>query len=57
MARFRPDYGEGCTLARKNWSAVCLHRPPDCSHVVIGGHIVLLNRMNFQIVDVFHFEL
>lgn len=31
--------------------------PPDCEHVIIGGHIVLLNRANFQIVDVFHFEL
>lgn len=31
--------------------------PPDCEHVIIGGHVVLLNRANFQIVDVFHFEL
>jgi len=31
--------------------------PPDCEHVVIGGHLVLLNRRNFMIVDVFHFEL
>jgi Ni/Co efflux regulator RcnB len=31
--------------------------PPDCAHVIIGGHIVLLNRANFQVVDVFHFEL
>jgi hypothetical protein len=31
--------------------------PPDCEHVVIGGHIVLLNRRNFTVVDVFHFEL
>jgi len=31
--------------------------PPDCAHVLIGGHVVLLNRANFQIVDVFHFEL
>ena len=31
--------------------------PPHCEHVIIGGHIVLLNRSNFQIVDVFHFEL
>ena len=30
--------------------------PPDCSHVLISGHIVLLNTRNFQIVDVFHFE-
>jgi hypothetical protein len=31
--------------------------PPHCEHVIIGGHLVLLNRENFQIVDVFHFEL
>ena len=31
--------------------------PPDCEHVVIGGHIVLLNRRTFLIVDVFHFEI
>jgi hypothetical protein len=31
--------------------------PPDCAHVLVGGHVVLLNRANFQIVDVFHFEL
>src|SRR5215813_5958631 len=31
--------------------------PRDCSHVVIGGHIVLLNRRTFLIVDVFHFEI
>lgn len=31
--------------------------PPDCEHVIIGGHIVLLNRSNFRIVDVIHFEL
>jgi hypothetical protein len=31
--------------------------PPHCAHVFIGGHLVLLNRANFQIVDIFHFEL
>lgn len=31
--------------------------PPDCEHVVIGGHLVLLNRTNFTVVDVFHFEI
>lgn len=30
--------------------------PPDCSHVLIGGHIVLLNRRTNVVVDVFHFE-
>jgi hypothetical protein len=28
--------------------------PPDCAHVFIGGHVVLVNRVNFQVVDVFH---
>jgi hypothetical protein len=28
--------------------------PPDCAHVLVGGHIVLLNRTNL-VVDVFHF--
>lgn len=31
--------------------------PPHCEHVFIGGHLVLLDRANFQVVDVFHFEL
>lgn len=31
--------------------------PPDCAHVLIGGHLVLLNRRTNIIVDVFHFEL
>lgn len=31
--------------------------PPHCEHVFIGGHLVLVNRANFQVVDVFHFEL
>jgi hypothetical protein len=31
--------------------------PPDCEHVVIGGHVVLLNRRTFLVVDVFHLEL
>ena len=31
--------------------------PPDCAHVFIGGHVVLVNRVNFQGVDVFHLEL
>jgi hypothetical protein len=30
--------------------------PPDCAHVVVGGHIVLLNRKTNVIVDIFHFE-
>jgi Ni/Co efflux regulator RcnB len=31
--------------------------PPHCEHVFIGGHVVLLNRVNFQIVDVLHFQI
>jgi hypothetical protein len=31
--------------------------PPDCAHVLIGGHIVLLNRRSNIVVDVFHFEI
>jgi len=29
--------------------------PPECAHVVIGGHIVLLNRRTFVVLDIFHF--
>jgi len=31
--------------------------PPDCEHVLVGGHVVLMNRRNFMVVDLFHFEL
>ena len=31
--------------------------PPNYAHVVIGGNLVLLNRANFQIADVFHFQI
>ena len=31
--------------------------PPDCAHVLIGGHIVLLNRRTNLVVDIFHLEL
>lgn len=30
--------------------------PPDCAHVLIGGHIVLLNRRTNLVIDVFHLE-
>lgn len=30
--------------------------PPNCRHVLIGGHIVLLNRTTNIVVDIFHFE-
>jgi hypothetical protein len=31
--------------------------PPDCSHVLIGGHVVLLNRKTNVVVDFLHLEL
>jgi len=31
--------------------------PQDCAHVLIGGHIVLLNRRTNLVVDIFHFEV
>lgn len=31
--------------------------PPDCAHVVIGGHIVLMNRRTNVVLDIFHLEL
>lgn len=31
--------------------------PPNYVHVVVGGNLVLYNRANFQIADVFHFEI
>ncbi len=31
--------------------------PPNYVHVVIGGNLVLYNRANFEIADVFHFDL
>jgi len=31
--------------------------PPDCEHVFIGGHIVLMNRRTSIVLDIFHVEL
>ena len=31
--------------------------PPGYMHTVIGGHVVLVNRRTFFVLDVFHFEL
>jgi len=31
--------------------------PPGCEHVVIGGHVVLMNRSTFVVMDIIHFEL
>ena len=30
--------------------------PPDCAHVLIAGHIVLLNRRTNVILDIVHFD-
>ena len=31
--------------------------PPECAHLLIGGHIVLLNQRTNVVVDVVHFEI
>jgi hypothetical protein len=31
--------------------------PPDCAHVIIGGHVALINRRTYMVLDVFHFEM
>jgi|SRR5581483_6560949 len=31
--------------------------PPGYAHMAIGGHIVLVNRSTFFVLDVFHFEM
>ena len=31
--------------------------PPGYMHTVIGGHIVLVNRKTFFVLDIFHFEM
>ena len=31
--------------------------PPDCAHVLVGGHIVLLNRRTNVVMDFMHVEL
>ncbi len=30
--------------------------PPDCAHVLIGGHIVLLNRKTNIVLDIVHLD-
>lgn len=30
--------------------------PAGCAHVLVGGHIVLVNRSSFLVLDIFHFE-
>src|ERR1700741_998740 len=31
--------------------------PVGCEHVVIGGHVVLVNRSTYVVMDIIHFEL
>jgi hypothetical protein len=31
--------------------------PPGCAHFALGGHIVLVNRSNFMVLDIFHAEM
>jgi hypothetical protein len=31
--------------------------PEGYMHTIIGGHIVLVNRKTFFVLDVFHFEM
>ena len=31
--------------------------PQDCRHVLIGGHVVLVNVKSYMVVDLFHFEV
>jgi hypothetical protein len=31
--------------------------PPDCAHVIIGGHIVLFNQRTNIVVDLYHFDI
>ena len=30
--------------------------PPGCEHTVIGGHIVLVNKSSYMVLDIIHFE-
>ena len=30
--------------------------PPDCEHVIIGGHVVLMNRKTLVVLDILHLE-
>jgi len=30
--------------------------PPDCAHVLVAGHIVLLNRKTNIVLDIVHFD-
>ena len=30
--------------------------PPGCAHVLIGGHVVLVNQSSYVVLDIFHSE-
>ena len=30
--------------------------PPGCEHTVVGGHVVLVNRSTYVVLDIIHFE-
>ena len=30
--------------------------PPGCEHTMIGGHIVLVNKSSYMVLDIIHFE-
>ncbi len=30
--------------------------PAGCAHVLVGGHVVLVNRSTYMVLDIFHFE-
>jgi hypothetical protein len=30
--------------------------PPNCAHFVVGGHVVLMNRSSYMVLDIMHFE-
>lgn len=30
--------------------------PPNCEHTLIGGHVVLVNRSSYVVLDIIHFE-
>jgi Ni/Co efflux regulator RcnB len=30
--------------------------PPGCEHTIIGGHVVLVNRSSYVVLDIIHFE-
>lgn len=31
--------------------------PRGCEHVLLGGHIVLMNRSTYMVMDIIHFEM